>query len=110
MNSSGENLKNMSITDAFLKNDTIQVAIWIADRNLKKADRDLFFKIAIRTFRIAIQNGLRSRAGSTTGSKKSPTLRVKLRETFTLRQKARTWMMFQWPNSVIKFWIDMKTW
>jgi hypothetical protein len=66
----------MSITDTFLKNDTIQVAIWIADRNLKKADRDLFFKIAIRTFRIAIQNGLQSKAGSTTGSKQSPTLQI----------------------------------
>jgi hypothetical protein len=42
----------------FLKSDTIQVAIWIADRNLKKADRDLFFMIAIENFWIAIQNGL----------------------------------------------------
>ena len=57
----------MSITDAFLKNDTIQIAIWIADHNLKKADRDLKKKIAI-------QNGLQSKAGSTTGSKQSPTL------------------------------------
>jgi hypothetical protein len=60
----------------FLKNDTIRVAIWIADRNLKKTDRDLFFKIAIEIFWIAIQNGLQSKAGSTTGSKKSPTLKI----------------------------------
>jgi hypothetical protein len=46
----------------------------IADCDPNFSDHDPKFWIAIRDFRIAIQNGLRSGVGSRIGSKQSPTL------------------------------------